>query len=219
MNILLDGLDFDKAWAYDTLKNIIKPGFKVTIVPFAFHEDWIKNTEDWEKSYNKLNGEYYNELVQPFKSYGINEDNICLINYFEDDTDSAKSKINASDIIFFTGGLPDKIMNRLEKFDLITTIEQHKGIIMGWSAGAMMQCHNYYLSPDKDCPEFTYEKGLNFITDFAVEVHYKNAESQNESIKKYMNETGNKVYTTGPQSALIVEASNITLLGNARMYI
>ncbi|MBU3143762.1 hypothetical protein [Clostridium sp. CF012] len=47
MNILLDGLDFDKAWAYDTLKNIIKADCKITIVPFSFHEDWIKNAEEW----------------------------------------------------------------------------------------------------------------------------------------------------------------------------
>lgn len=218
MNILLDGLDFDKAWAYGTLKNIIMADYKITIVPFAFPEDRIKNAEEWETSYNKLNGEYYSNIVLPFLEYGIREDNIRWVNYFEDDKDSSIAKINTSDIIFFTGGLPDKIMSRLAEFDLINIIEHHQGIIMGWSAGAMMQCYNYYISPDKDYPEFIYQKGLNCIKNFAIEVHYKNTEVQNESIKKYIHETRKKIYTTEAQSAIITEGCNVILLGNAKMY-
>ena len=218
MNILLDGLDFDKAWAYGTLKNIIKTDCKITIVPFSFHEDMIKNVEEWGSCYNKKNGEYYSKIVLPFLAYGIREDNIRWINYFEDDKNSSKDKINTSDIIFFTGGLPDKIMSRLAEFDLTNTIEQHQGIIMGWSAGAMIQCYDYYISPDKDYPKFSCEKGLNCIKDFAVEVHYKSIEAQNESINKYIDETGKKVYTTGSQGAIIVDGRKVILLGNAKMY-
>jgi cyanophycinase len=216
MNILLDGLDFDKAWAYDKFKEIIKSGSNVSVIPFSFHEEWIKNTDDWDKSYDKLKGHHYGNIVMPFQTYGIEEKNIVWINYFADNNDSAKEKVNSSDIIFFTGGFPDKIMNRLAEFDLINTIEQHKGIIMGWSAGAMMQCSDYYISPDKDYPEFSYAKGLNCIKDFAVEVHYKNTEVQNESIKKFIRETGKRVYTTAPQSAIIVDHGKATLLGNAK---
>ena len=218
MNILLDGLDFDKGWAYESLKNIIKPEYKVTIIPFSFHEKWIKNSEEWERSYNKLNGEYYADIISPFLTYGINENEITWINYFTDNNDSAKAKIKVSDIIFFTGGLPDKIMSRLAEFDLINTIEQHEGIIMGWSAGAMIQCMDYYISPDKDYPEFIYLKGLNCIKDFAVEVHYQNTEVQNSSIEKYIGETEKKVYTTEQHSAIIVDGGKITLLGNACIY-
>ncbi|MEG0775693.1 Type 1 glutamine amidotransferase-like domain-containing protein [Clostridium sp.] len=218
MNILLDKLDFNEAWAYDTLKRIIKPEHKICIIPFAFQEGWIKSKEEWEKAYNKLSGEHYGYMVDPFYSYGIDDNNITLINYFEDTSDSARGKINASDIIFFTGGYPDKIMDRLSEFDLISTIENHQGIKMGWSAGAMMQCFNYYISPDEDYPEFVYQKGLRYIENFAVEVHYKNIESQNNSIRKYIRETGKMVYTTEPKSAIIVDGSEITLLGNARIY-
>lgn len=109
-------------------------------------------------------------------------------------------------------------MSRLSEFDLISTIEQHEGIIMGWSAGAMIQCLDYYISPDKDYPQFIYLKGLDCIKDFAVEVHYKNTEVQNNSIEKYIRETEKKVYTTEHQSAIIVDGCKITLLGNANIY-
>ncbi len=218
MNILLDKLDFNEAWAFNMLKNIIKPEHKICIIPFAFHEEWIKNKEEWEKCYNKINGEYYKNMISPFSDYGIDENNIVLINYFTDSHENAKSKVYSSNIIFFTGGFPDKIIDRLLEFDLIDAIEQHDGIKMGWSAGAMMQCFDYYISPDEDYPKFIYKKGLKCIEDFAVEVHYKNLESQNKSIEKYIYEKGKKVYTTQPQSAIIVDGSEVILLGNAKVY-
>ena len=106
-----------------------------------------------------------------------------------------------------------------QKFDLINVIEQHSGMIMGWSAGAMMQCFNYYISPDGDYPEFVYKKGLKCKENFAVEVHFKNSEQQNMSIKKYICEKGKRVYTTEHQSAIIVDNSKVILLGNAKEYV
>jgi cyanophycinase len=218
LNILLDKLDFNETWAYETLKHIIRPEYKICIIPFAFDEEWIKNKEEWENSYNKLTGEHYKYMVSPFYTYGINDNSITLINYFTDSSESAKAKMDASDIIFFTGGFPDKIMNKLLEFDLINTVETHDGIIMGWSAGAMMQCFDYYISPDEDYPEFVYKKGIRCIENFAVEVHYKNIETQNNSIERYISETGKMVYTTERQSAIIVDGSEIILLGNAKVY-
>lgn len=216
MNILLDKLDFHQPWAYETFKNIIKPDHKVCIIPFAFHEDWLKNEEQWETFYNKHNGGEY--LRTPFYAYGISDDNITLINYFTDNSHSAKEKINESNIIFFIGGFPEKTMRRLKEFDLIETLENHPGIKMGWSAGTMMQCEDYYISPDDDYPEFVYEEGLSYVKDFAVEVHYKNTESQNKSIERYMAEKGKRVYTTEPESAIIVKGDEVVLLGNAKLY-
>jgi peptidase E len=218
LNILLDKLDFNEAWAYETLKNIIKPEYKICIIPFAFHEKWIKDKEEWEELYNKIDGKEYMKIVSPFYTYGIKENNITLINYFTDSSDSSKAKINTSDIIFFTGGFPDKMMIRLLEFDLINILQQNEGIKMGWSAGAMMQCYDYFISPDEDYPEFVYKKGLRCIEDFAVQVHYKNTHTQNNSVKKYKYEKGKIVYTTEHQSAIIVDGINIILLGNAKIY-
>jgi peptidase E len=219
LNILLDKLDFNEIWAYESLKNIIRPDFKICIIPFSFHEKWIKDKEEWETIYNNINGKEYIKIVSPFYTYGIKDDNIALVNYFTDSNESAIEKVNISDIVFFTGGFPEKIMKRLLEFNLISVIEQYKGIKMGWSAGAMMQCYDYYISPDdEDYLEFQYEKGLKYIEDFAVEVHYKNTEVQNKSIEKFVREKKKMVYTTERQSAIIVDNKKVTLLGNAKMY-
>jgi len=218
MNILLDHLDFDMEYGYEYFKNIIKTEMKVTIIPFSFHEDWITDSTAWEKSYNRMSGKYYEELVKPFKSYGIDEGNIQLINYYVDDEKSAIEKIKNSNILLFTGGFPEKIMKRLNEIKLTSTIETYQGIIMGFSAGAMIQCENYYISPDEDYTEFTYEKGLKGINNFAVQVHFKCKKEEIDSIEKYMNEIVNKVYTTTGESAILVDNGKVTLLGNAKLY-
>jgi peptidase E len=101
---------------------------------------------------------------------------------------------------------------------LLNTIEAYQGIIMGWSAGSLVQCEDYYISPDEDYPEFQRYIGLKGNKDFAVEVHYQGEPQQIESIEKYIRETGNKVYVTTSESAIIVEDRRVKLLGNAKEY-
>jgi hypothetical protein len=45
----------------------------------------------------------------------------------------------------------------------------------------------------KCCIFIVYKKGLKCIEDFAVEIHFKNLEQQNMSIKKYICEKGKRV--------------------------
>lgn len=48
--------------------------------------------------------------------------------------------------------------------------------------------------------------------------HYKNADTKNNSIERYIREKNKMVYTTEPQSAIILDGSQIILLGNAKGY-
>lgn len=218
MNIMLDSLDFDKPWGFSYFKNIIKPDMKITYLPLAFHEDWISNESEWNSWYGRYAGSHHDMFTRPFLSFGIGEDNIEYVNYFIDDTRTATEKIKRSDIIIFAGGMPEKIVYRLKRMNLLQVIENYRGIIMGWSAGSMIQCEDYYISPDEDYPEYVRCQGLKGIRGFAVETHYQGYSQQIESINRYIRETGNNVYTTTHESAIIVDDGNVTLLGNAREY-
>ncbi len=55
---------------------------------------------------------------------------------------------------------------------------------IGSSAGAMIQIAKYHITPDEDYNTFTYNKGLNLIKDFDIEVHYEGTEVQNKYIKR-----------------------------------
>jgi peptidase E len=218
INILLNLYNFDEEWCFEALKNVIKDNHKVLIIPFSFHDGWIKNDSDWQKAYNSFSGKNYKDIILPFLTYGITEGNINWVNYFKDTKESAKDKVKNSDIIFFTGGLPDKMMCRLEQFDLIKELENYPGIIMGSSAGAMVQIANYHITPDEDYDTFSYNKGLNLINDFDIEVHYEETDLQNNCIKKVLNEKTATVYAIKNTGGLIIDNNVITLLGGVTKF-
>ena len=82
------------------------------------------------------------------------------------------------------------MMDRIKEFDLYDILMQHDGILMGYSAGAVIQLAEYHLSPDDDYPEFKYYEGLPYLNDFYMEVHYEGTAVQDESIQRVLAERG-----------------------------
>ena len=217
VNMLFSLYNFHEKWAKDEVKKYINYNDKVLIIPFSFGEK-ISNHTEWQCAYNKEYGGYYKSIVLPFLSYGIKEENINWINYFKDTKEEAKEKVRNSDIIFFTGGLPDKMMYRLEEFHLVNEIENFKGIIIGSSAGAMIQISEYHITPDKDYNTFSYNKGLNLIKNFDIEVHYEETEVQKHYINKVLDEKIDTVYAIKDTGGIIIDNEKITLLGDTQIF-
>ena len=219
INILLEGYDINADWLYNDLKKYILPNHSVAIVAFSFRDNRVKSLDDWNALYSKENGIYYSGIVGGFKAYGISQDNISFLNYFEDTKESAKQKIQNADIVYFLGGLPDRMMDRIREFDLVESFRKHNGIIMGYSAGAVIQLSEYHLSPDNDYEEFQYYEGLAYLNDFYLEVHFENTKVQNESIQRVLLEKSKTVYATALMSgAIVVNNGNIKLLGDVKTF-
>lgn len=219
INILLEGYDIDASWIYNELKNYIKPNHSVAVVTFSFRDSQVKTLLDWNALYSKENGRYYGGIVGGITAYGIPEENISFINYFTDTRESAAQKIKTADIIYFLGGLPDRMMDRIREFDLYDVLMEHNGILMGYSAGAVIQLAEYHLSPDDDYPEFRYYKGLPYLKDFYMEVHYEGTTVQEESIRCVLSERGKTVYATAVRSgAILVDNGNIKLIGDVKIF-
>lgn len=219
INILLEGFDIDAPWLYDELRHYIKPNHSVAIVAFSFRDNRVKSLSDWDALYGKENGKYYDGIVGGFTAYGIPAEKIAFINYFTDTKETAAQKIKAADVIYFLGGLPDRMMDRIKEFDLYDVLMQHDGILIGYSAGAVIQLAEYHLSPDDDYPEFKYYEGLPYLSDFYMEVHYEGTKVQYESIQRVLAERGKTVYATAFRSgAILVDNGSIKLLGNVKVF-
>ena len=219
INILLEGYEINAHWLYDDLKKYILPNQSIAVIAFSFRDNEVKNSKDWDSLYSKEKGIYYNGIVDGFTAYGISEDNITFVNYFKDTKESAMQKIQKADILYFTGGRPDRMMDRIKEFDLADVLRKHKGIIMGYSAGAVIQLSEYHLSPDKDYKEFQYYDGLGYLDDFYLEVHYEETAVQNEAIQRVIAERGKTVYATVLQSgAILVDNGNLKLLGDVKVF-
>jgi len=216
INILLESVfDIDAPWMSSELKNYIKPYHSVAVVAFSFRDNRVKCLLDWDSFYGKEQGSFYHGIVDRFTHYGIQEKNISFINYFADTKESATQKVKTADIIYFLGGLPDKMLDRIMEFDLYDIFMQHDGIIMGDSAGAVIQLAEYHLAPDADYPTFNYYKGLSYLDDFYLQVHYENTPVQNEAIQRVLAERGKRVYATAlKKGAILVDNGDIKLIGD-----
>ena len=219
INILLEGYDIDAPWLYDELKKYMQPTHRVVVIAFSFRDSRVKSLADWNYLYSKSNGRFYEGIVSGFTAYGISEENVSFINYFTDTKESAKEKIENADILYFLGGLPDKMMERIKEFELYEILLNHKGIVMGYSAGALIQLAEYHLSPDEDYPEFRYYEGLPYLNGFYLEVHYESNAVQKTAIRRVLEERKKTVYATSYMNgAIIVENGKIKLLGDVKEY-
>ena len=103
--------------------------------------------------------------------------------------------------------------SRLEEWGLVEPIRQFPGIVMGCSAGAMMQMTEYHITPDEDYDTYGYYPGLGLLEGFEPEVHYAASEVQKESIDRYLRERGKPVYAMTNQGGLVVRNGEITPMG------
>ena len=110
-------------------------------------------------------------------------------------------------------------MERIEEFGLYDVLANFDGIVMGCSAGAVIQLSEYHLSPDSDYPEFVYYNGLPYLSDFYLEVHYENAPQQNAAIRRVLKERGKTVYATSAgKGAILAHNGKIRLLGDVKIF-
>lgn len=96
---------------------------------------------------------------------------------------------------------------------------KHDGIVIGYSAGAVIQLAEYHLSPDDDYPEFKYYEGLPYLGNFYLEIHYKGTATQNNAIQRVLDERRRTVYATSLMAgAILVDNGNIKPLGDVKKY-
>ncbi len=217
INILFSQYNFYERWARDSIKKYIHSNSKIVVIPFAFSKNLIGDTIEWQKAYNENFGKYYKQIVDPFLKLGIDKKNITFINYFEDTEDMMKAKIESNDVVFLTGGLPDMAVKHVLEKGLHEYISKCK-VVIGVSAGALMQLENYYISPDKDYPQFMYFNGLGLIKkNLYIEVHYSESNLEKDCIKRVLNEKTDIVYAIKDTGGIILENNILTLLGDVEV--
>ncbi|HIT61449.1 MAG TPA: Type 1 glutamine amidotransferase-like domain-containing protein [Candidatus Fimousia stercorigallinarum] len=214
MNILLNINNFSEPFAYEILKDIIKPYMRVLIVPFSYHEDYIHNAEEFDEHYSK-GKEEFEDIAKEFMNYGIKRRNIQILHYYRDTRKTTHRKFHFADILFFIGGYPDRLMYRIDHLKLRPLIKKFKGIIMGTSAGAMVQLDCYHQTPEEEGQEYDYGEGLGLLSGFDIEVHYEPSFLQLTSMITDLKYRGRPIYALPNKGGMIVDGEKIVLLGDA----
>lgn len=200
------------------LRPYLKKGSRVAVVAFSFYDDYVYDSESWERLFGP-GGNCYVETVDGLAPYGISPEDISFINYFSDTKESARQKIENADVIYFTGGLPDRMMDRIRDFELVDVLKSFDGVVMGYSAGAVIQLDEYHLYPDGDYTDFGYYEGLGYVKGFGLEVHYEYKPEQDESIRRFIKERGLVTYVTHTRrGGIVADGNEIKIIGRVDVY-
>lgn len=110
----------------------------------------------------KAKTKYVPAFTTHFKNVGIEFENINIITPALTSYE-AKRMIQEASFIMLMGGDPFKQKEMCEKLDIIEDLKSFNGIMMGFSAGAMLMSKYIIITPcSLEYPEFRIEKGLNF---------------------------------------------------------
>lgn len=186
-NILMNTSMYDEPWCYPALKKVFHSNDRVCILAMSFFDD-TKNEKDWDIQYAPGIGTWYRANQDPFKKFGITPDRIEWVDYFRDSVPVMKDKISRSSILVLPGGAPELFMKRIREKKLASMIRQYQGIVIGYSAGAMIQLDDYHITPDDDYPEFSWEKGLGLVKNLDAEVHFQNTAHQRRYMERAISE-------------------------------
>ena len=210
-NILLNYYNFDGDWTEGKLEKYFR-NKHVLVLPLAYRESQAWDLDSWLSVYGK-GGEKYDSILRPFLSYGIAEKDVEWLNFYQKGCDFRKM-IRQSDVLFFTGGMPEKAIARLETLGLVDEVKNFRGVVAGASAGAMLQLEKYHITPDEDYESYGIFSGLGLVGGFDLEVHFLNTELQQQCTRRALKDLGCPVYSMWHEGGLLVENGEVTVLGN-----
>lgn len=136
------------------LRHHVRASDKVLIIPFATEPDKYPR--------------WYTTIQTVFEGLGISSVDLLTLDMHREEM---IKKIEHQDVLYFVGGRPEMLLERLHTTGLTDVIRKFRGLIIGYSAGALAFCKDCIITADDYYPQTTVIKGLGLV-DFSVEVHY-----------------------------------------------
>ena len=109
----------------------------------------------------KVREKYVPVFTEHFKNAGIQFDN-CIIIDPDMSPDVAQKAVREASFIMLMGGDPFKQKELCEKLGLLEELKKYDGVMLGFSAGAMLMSKHIIITPcSEEYPDFHIEDGLN----------------------------------------------------------
>ena len=213
-NVLLNYYNFDGSWARPHLEKLLKNRPHVLILPLAYRESQAWDQDSFLSVYGK-GGEKYDNILNPFLAYGYTEDEIEWLNPY--DGSNYIEQVQNADLLFFTGGMPEKAIARMAELGITNVVKSFRGTVMGASAGAMLQLETYHITPDEDYDSYGIWHGLGLVRGIDLEVHYLATDLQQGCTARAAKELGLPVYQMWHEGGLLIERGKITVMGHVEI--
>lgn len=109
----------------------------------------------------KAREKYIPAFTEHFKNVGIQFDSSIII-IPEMNKDEAQKAVKEASFIMLMGGDPFKQKEMCEKLGLLDELKKYDGVMLGFSAGAMLMSKYIIITPcSEEYPDFHIEEGLN----------------------------------------------------------
>ncbi|MGD6852539.1 MAG: Type 1 glutamine amidotransferase-like domain-containing protein [Candidatus Bathyarchaeia archaeon] len=183
-------------------KEVNQKAFEDTAVPrrvlvFA----WARASFDRHYQKRKLFADYMRSLGASF---------VDFIEYNEGD--NLAEKIEASNLIYLTGGQPSVLMERAKAVGLEPLLRNYGGVIVGRSAGALALCSRF-VSTIRSNSKVRVAKGLGLV-DITLKAHYTT--QKDEALRRFSLETPIFALPTG--SALVCDNGEFSTIGDVYLF-
>lgn len=188
----------------DRYLNILNENSKVVILPWAFATEL--NSDKLLNEYFKKNGERYNKYIKQLKSFGVNESNIQICDCYGQSNRELVKVIENSDVILLPGGNPEMLMSKiLHKTELFYTLKRYKGIIIGESAGALLQLERYFITAKNNFYKYlAFYDGIGVLSNpFLIDVHSDDTEEYIEELQNIAQKTAKDIYAIYDNGAIL----------------
>ncbi len=198
IKILTSGFTNGFTVAFGTLiKQYIPSGMKFVFVASEFQN--IHERTDWYCSY----------FLKMFFDYGITFSNVAVIDS-RMSKDIAKETIRTADVLWLAGGDTPTQYSYLEAYELIPYIREHKGVIIGMSAGLINMAKTAVCTLTCKHSELKIYEALGLV-DFSVEPHMNKDNISKELLD--LSETY-PLYGLCDDSAIVCTDHTISYLGD-----
>lgn len=211
-HLLLSHTILDHPNIMPTLKKHLTHEDHVLVILYSFFEMWMPSIEAYDAYYAK-GGKYDLKIHAQLSKYGASYE---YLNFFHDDPKTRLEKLSKATVLFFPGGAPDEMLERLKVHELIDPIKSFQGLTIGSSAGAMIHAKRTHIYKDHEYPKFSFFDGLGWIDGFDFSVHYRRRIQQKKAIKKMFRTYPQEIYVIPDDGALFVEDGKVTCLGSAK---
>lgn len=123
-----------------------------------------------QEKIQKAREKYVPAFTKHFKNVGIEFDNSIIITPDMSNEEAQKAVRDAS-FIMLMGGDPFKQKSMCEKLELLDELKKYNGVMLGFSAGAMLMSKYIIITPcSEEYPDFRIEDGLN-LDDISIYPH------------------------------------------------
>lgn len=186
------------------LENKINENSKVLFIPWAFPKEI--NYDEFCNDYFQIGGKRYNKYYDVLKQFGIKSNNIEISNPYKNE--NIEKQIINSDVVIITGGNPEMLYKKMKEKNLDKILEKYTGILIGESAGALIQFEKYFIMADNNYYKcFSYYNGFDIIpNDFLIDVHSKLDDLKYmKKLEEVSKSNNKKIYAIDNYSAIVYD--------------